>query len=72
MKAKVTYYDIEVDKVVEKECECFHVDYGEDEFSFTPIDNPPTIYKSRTVLSPKISTTYSMLKVGATQKVELL
>lgn len=58
MKATVSYYDIEADKVLEKECFDFGFDDGDD-FNFTPIDNPPKIYKSKCVLSPKIHMSYS-------------
>lgn len=55
MKYKVTYYDIETDSSIIKDC--YDIDYNivDDKFSFTPVDNPVTIYKSITIDHPKVS-----------------
>lgn len=57
MKFKVTYYDIETDKSITKDC--VEMDYNnrddENTFSFMPVDNPPKIYKSIVIDHPKIS-----------------
>jgi hypothetical protein len=52
MKFKVTYYDIDTDKAVTKDC--IHTDYNtvDKNFSFMPVDNPPRIYKSLIIDHP--------------------
>ena len=55
MKFKVNYYDIDSDKAVEKDC-C-NIDYNpvDRTFSFTPVDDPPRIYKSVDIDNPIVS-----------------
>lgn len=55
MKFKVTYYDYETDKSVTKAC--IDIDYNttNDNFSFTPVDNPVRIYKSVTIDHPRVT-----------------
>jgi len=51
MKFKVTYYDYDSDKAVEKDC--FDFDYKTNNtFAFTPVDNPVKSYKSVVIDSP--------------------
>jgi hypothetical protein len=54
MKFKVTYYDIETDSSVVKDCCEINYD-GKGNFLFTPVDNPVKIYKSITINRPEVS-----------------
>jgi phage-related protein len=56
MKFKVTYYDIDTDSTVTKNCETIS-DYKttDESFSFYPVDDPPKIYKAVVIDRPKIS-----------------
>lgn len=55
MKFKVTYYDIETDRSVTKDCLEMSSNIIDDNFSFTPVDNPVKIYKSITIDRPVVS-----------------
>lgn len=53
MKVYVSYYDIESDSIVDKDC--YDVVYNGDDpsvFSFTPVDAPVKIYKSIIINHP--------------------
>jgi hypothetical protein len=56
MKFKVTYYDVETGKGVTKNC--VEIDYKEHNFernfSFIPVDDPPSIYKSVIIDHPRV------------------
>ena len=56
MKFKVTYYDIDTDSTVTKNCESIS-DYKttDESFSFCPVDDPPKIYKAVVIDRPTIS-----------------
>lgn len=56
MKKTVTYYDIETDSIVTKDCVDIHF-AGEKptEFCFTPVDNPVRIYKQLNIYNPIVS-----------------
>lgn len=49
MKFKVTYYDYDSDKVLEKDCFSFNYETKDNSFSFTPVDDPVKIYKAVTI-----------------------
>lgn len=68
MKFKVTYYDIETDSSLVKDC--YDIDYNtvDDNFSFTPVDNPVTIYKSVIIDHPKVSIHKNDLGIRITVK----
>lgn len=51
-KVKVNYYDIETDQVVEKSCLDIIYNQEDYQFSFTPVDDPPQIYKSVVIDRP--------------------
>lgn len=55
MKFKVTYYDYDTDKLVTKDCD--YIDYSAEDkyFSFTPVDDPPRIYKSVIINHPRVN-----------------
>ena len=55
MKFKATYYDYETGKQVTKNC--VEIDYNnfERNFSFTPVDDPPSIYKSVIIDQTRLS-----------------
>lgn len=53
MKFKVSYYDIETDKSVTKDCD--KMKFSDDEFHFYPVDNPVKIYKAVIIDHPKVS-----------------
>jgi len=85
MKKYVTYYDIESDMVLSKECLEFFYDAEEPtRFSFTPVDDPIVIYKSVVIAHPLIAihgneyrtkihvTGYQQLKTGNTGKTETI
>jgi hypothetical protein len=60
MKAKVKYFDYDVNEVVEKTCEDFHYTTDEMfEFEFMPVDEPAKIYKHIVVRHPRIDIHYS-------------
>lgn len=46
MKFKVSYYDYDSDKVVEKDCFDFDYETKDNAFAFTPVDDPVKSYKS--------------------------
>ncbi len=50
----VQYYDIDQDKLVEKELHSMEYGWENVFFSFVPIDNPPKIYKSVIIQHPVI------------------
>ena len=58
MKFKVQYYDIETDKVIEKDCFEFFYYGKEDKFSFIAVDNPVTGYKSTIIDRPAMNIGY--------------
>lgn len=60
MRTTVTYYDIDIDKAITKNCFEFKFHQKEDYFSFTPVDDPVTMYKSVIINSPTVSIGYSM------------
>lgn len=52
---KVSYYDYDTDQVVEKNCIDIIFDQEDDTtFAFTPVDDPPRIYKSVVIDRPLI------------------
>ena len=53
MKFKVSYYDYDSDKFVTKDCD--RMNFSNGEFSFYPVDNPCTIYKSISIDHPIVS-----------------
>lgn len=55
MKWKVRYYDIDSDSSVEKQCVHVFFGHGQSSFEFTPVDNPPRIYKAVVISHPHIS-----------------
>lgn len=59
MSATVEYYDIDLDKKVEKKCFRYDYESGMD-FSFCPVDEPAKIYKDVTINSPTIKMVYSI------------
>lgn len=61
MKVTVNYYDFDEDKTVTKTC--FQFNNTVDDFSFIPIDNPVTIYKSVVIKDAKVSIFYDDNKV---------
>ena len=63
MKLKVTYYDIDVNKVVEKTCFDFETDNQANVFVFTPIDEPVKQYKSVCIDHPNIQTYWNNNKL---------
>jgi hypothetical protein len=54
MKMLVTYYDIETDLSVTKDCFCIS-NNDINTFEFTPVDNPVKIYKSVVLSHPIIN-----------------
>jgi hypothetical protein len=67
MKLKVVYYDIENDSSIEKDCIDIHNDTTDNTFSFTPVDNPPKIYKAIVIDHPIVKLYQN--KSGLTIKV---
>ena len=60
MKFKVTYYDYDSDKSIEKDC--IAIDYApseENKFSFIPVDNPVKIYKTVVIDRPVVNIGYN-------------
>ena len=55
MKFKATYYDMETNKLITKSCVDIDHCTTNDNFSFSPFDNPTQIYKSITIDHPKVS-----------------
>jgi hypothetical protein len=55
MKFKVTYYNVDTDSSVTKDCICIDYNTINTSFSFLPVDDPPTIYKAVVIDNPKVS-----------------
>lgn len=53
MKFIVTYYDIDSDKTVTKDC--YRLEFSNGEFHFYPVDDPVKIYKAITIDHPKVT-----------------
>ena len=53
-KITVNYYDIETDQTVEKNCLDIIYDQSDNQFSFTPVDDPPRIYKAVVIDRPVV------------------
>jgi hypothetical protein len=59
MKARVKYFDYELNEMVEKNCEDFYYTTSNMfEFEFMPVDDPVRIYKSVVIIRPKIMINY--------------
>ena len=59
MKVTVTYYDIETDRSVVKDCLNFQFrPPDEGDFIFCPVDNSPKIYKSVSISHPILNMVY--------------
>lgn len=56
MKFKVSYYDIDSDKAVEKICFSFDHDTKSDSFEFVPVDDPVKSYKAVVIDHPHVYT----------------
>jgi hypothetical protein len=55
MKFKATYYDVETDKSVTKNCIDITYDAMDKSFSFMTVDDPVRIYKTVTIDHPRVS-----------------
>lgn len=51
----MTYYDIDTDSSLTKDCWDIAYNDVDENFSFTPVDNPVKIYKSVIIDHPKVS-----------------
>lgn len=55
MKFKATYYDVETDKSVTKNCIDITYEAMDKSFSFMPVDDPVRSYKTVTIDHPRVS-----------------